>query len=282
MIATLKGFTQQLISANSIKIHSVTGGEGAPIVLLHGFPQTWWEWHTVMPLLSERFSVVAVDLRGAGFSDCPLDGYDKATLARDVHEVMIALGHERYAVCGHDIGGMVALALAATHRDAVTHLAVLDVPLPGWSEWDATCAKLWHFGFHMNRDLPERLIYGREYDYVSAFMAERFYDHGGFDPADIEIFAKAMALPGRTRGGLEWYRTFQADHAAALEYKKVPLEMPVLALGGDQRFGSRMVPMLEEFASNVTGGAIERSSHYVADERPREVAAALVQFLSAS
>lgn len=282
MIATLTGFTQQLISVNGINIHSVTGGEGPPIVLLHGFPQTWWEWHNVMPLLSERFSVVAMDLRGAGFSDCPLDGYDKATLAHDVHGVMTALGHERYAACGHDIGGMVALALAATHREAVTHLAVLDVPLPGWSEWDATCAKLWHFGFHMKRDLPERLIHGGEYDYVSAFMAERFYDHGRFDPADIEIFAKAMALPGRTRGGLEWYRSFPADHAAALEYKKVPLEMPVLALGGDQRFGSRMVPMLKEFARNVTGGAIERSSHYVADERPREVAAALVQFLSAS
>ena len=184
-----------------------------------------------MPLLAEHFSVVAIDLRGAGYSDCPLDGYDKATMARDAHEVMIALGHDRYAVCGHDIGGMVALPQAAIYRDAITHLAVLDVPLPGWSEWEATCARLWHFGFHMNRDLPERLIYGREYDYVSAFMAERFHDHSRFDPADIEIFAKALALPGRTRGGMEWYRTFAADHAAALEYKKQPLAIPVLAPG---------------------------------------------------
>ena len=282
MIATLQGFTQQLVPANGIKLHTVTGGKGPPIVLLHGFPETWWEWHHVMPLLAGRFSVVAVDLRGAGFSDCPLDGYDKATLAQDVHEVMLALGHERYAVCGHDIGGMVALAQAATHRDAVTHLAVLDVPLPGWSEWEAICARLWHFGFHMNRYLPERLIYGREYEYVSAFMAERFYDHGNFDPADIDIFAKALALPGRTRGGLEWYRAFPADHAAALQYKQQPLAMPVLALGGDQRFGSRMVPMLKEFASDVTGGAIERCSHYVADERPHEVAAALIHFLAAA
>lgn len=280
MIAALQGFTQQLVKANGIRINAVTGGEGPPIVLIHGFPQTWWEWHHVMPLLAEHFSVVAVDLRGAGFSDCPLDGYDKVTMARDVHEVMLALGHERYAVCGHDIGGMVALALAFTHRAAVSHLAVLDVPVPGWSEWEASSAKLWHFGFHMNRDLPERLIYGREYDYVSAFIAERIYDHSRYDPADIEIFAKALALPGRTRGGLEWYRTFSADHAAALEHKKHPLEMPVLALGGDQRFGPRMVPMLAEFARNVTGGAIERCSHYVADERPEEVAAALIAHFS--
>ncbi|RUW95500.1 alpha/beta hydrolase, partial [Mesorhizobium sp. M2A.F.Ca.ET.037.01.1.1] len=118
-----------------------------------------------------------------------------------------------------------------------------------------------------------------EYDYVSTFMAERFYDHSTFDPADIAIYAKAMALPGRTRGGMEWYRSLAADHAAALEYKKQPLEIPVLGLGGDQRFGAQMVPMLKEFATNVTGGSIARCSHYVADERPDEVAAALIDFL---
>lgn len=281
MIATLKGFTQQLVPVNGIRINAVVGGSGPPILLLHGWPETWWEWHQVMPLLAGQFSVVAIDLRGAGFSDCPLDGYDKATMARDAHGVMAALGHERYAVCGHDIGGMVAMAQATLHREAVTHLAVLDVPLPGWSEWEAIAARLWHFGFHGSRDLPERLIHGREYDYVAAFMADRIYDHSSFDPANIEIYAKAMALPGRLRGGMEWYRTFAADHAVALEYKKQPLEIPVMGLGGDQRFGPQMVPMLREFATNVTGGPIARCSHYVAEERPDEVAAALIDFLNA-
>ena len=282
MIAALEGFTQQLVPANGIKINAVTGGEGPPVLLLHGWPETWWEWHKVMPLLAERFSVVAIDLRGAGFSDCPQGDYDKTTMARDAHEVMIALGHDRYAVCGHDIGGMVALPQAAIFRDAVTHLAVLDVPLPGWSEWEATIARLWHFSFHANRDLPERLIHGREYDYISTFMTERFHDHSTFDPEVLDIYAKAMALPGRTRGGMEWYRTLDADHAAALEYRKRPLEIPVLGLGGDQRFGDRMVPMLSEFARNVTGGSIARCSHYIADERPDEVAAGLITFLTAS
>jgi len=177
---------------------------------------------------------------------------------------------------------MVALRLAAIYREAVTHLAVLDVPLPGWTQWEAMTARIWHFSFHMNRDLPERLIHGREYDYVSAFMAERFYDHSAFNPEDVEIYAKAMALPGRTRASMEWYRTLTADHAAALEYKKQPLEIPVLGLGGEQRFGAHMVSMLKEFASNVTGGSIERCSHYVADERPHEVAAALIDFLKAN
>lgn len=279
MIAALEDFSQQLVPANGIRINAVTGGSGPPLLLLHGWPETWWEWHRVMPLLAEHFRVVAIDLRGAGFSDCPQGGYDKATLAHDAHAVMVALGHRRYAVCGHDVGGMVAFAQAALNREAVTRLAILDVPLPGWTGWEATTARLWHFGFHMNRDLPERLIHGREYDYIAAFMAERFYDHGAFDPASVEIYARAMALPGRTRGGMEWYRTLAADHEAALEYKKQPLDIPVLGLGGDQRFGAQMVPMLREFARDVTGGAIARCSHYVADERPEEVAAALITFL---
>ena len=282
MLAALEGFTQQLVPANGIRINAVSGGSGPPILLLHGWPETWWEWRDVMPLLAEHFSVVALDLRGAGFSDCPQGGYDKATMACDAHEVMRALGYERYAVCGHDIGGMVALPQAALYREAVTHLAVLDVPLPGWSEWEAMTARLWHFGFHGSRDLPERLIHGREYDYISTFMAERFYDHSRFDPAHIEIYAKSMALPGRTRGGMDWYRTLAADHGASLEYKKRPLEIPVLGLGGEQRFGAQMVPMLQEFASNVSGGAIARCSHYVVDERPDEVAAALIDFLKST
>lgn len=280
MIAALTGFTQRPVTANGISINAVTGGAGPPILLLHGWPETWWEWHKVMPLLAERFSVVAIDLRGAGFSDCPQGGYDKATMARDAHAVMVELGHEQYAVCGHDIGGMVAMAQAALHRDAVTHLAVLDVPLPGWSQWEPTVARLWHFGFHMSRDLPERLIQGREYDYVAAFMAERFYDHSSFDPSDVAVYARAMALPGRLRGGLEWYRTLAADHAAALTYKQRPLAIPVLGLGGDARFGAQMVPMLEEFAETVSGGAVAQCSHYVADERPDAVAAALIDFLA--
>ncbi len=282
MVAALSGFTQQMVPVNGIRINAVTGGSGPAILLLHGWPETWWEWHHVMPLLAAHFSVVAVDLRGAGFSDCPQGGYDKATMARDAHGVMMALGHGRYAVCGHDIGGMVALSQAANFRDAVTHLAVLDVPLPGWSQWEATVARLWHFGFHMNRDLPERLIHGREHEYIAAFMAERFYDHSAFDPAAIAIYANAMALPGRTRGGMEWYRTLAADHAAAIEYKKRALEIPVLGLGGDQRFGEQMVPMLQEFARNVIGGPIARCSHYVAGERPNEVAEALIGFLNAN
>jgi pimeloyl-ACP methyl ester carboxylesterase len=282
MKTNIDGFTHQLVSVSGVQIHTVSGGAGSPIVLLHGFPQTWWEWHKVMPALAEHHHVVAVDLRGAGFSDCPVSGYDKATLAEDIHQVMHALGHQTYAVCGHDIGGMVAMALASIHRQSVTRLIILDVPLPGWTGWEACLANLWHFGFHQKRDLPERLIYGREYDYIATFIAERVHDHSGYDFDDIDIFAKAFALPGRTRGGLEWYRAFPLDHQNALQWKAQPLAMPVLALGGEKRFGPRMVDMLKEFSTDVSGGSIPNCSHYVVDEQPQVVTSALLDFLSSS
>ena len=133
MTAALDGFRHRLVKAGDVNLHAVIGGEGPPLVLLHGWPQTWWEWRKVMPELGRGRTVVALDLRGTGHSDCPAGGYDTATLADDVHGAMQALGFERYAVCGHDVGAMVALALAARHREAVTHLAVLDAPIPGWT-----------------------------------------------------------------------------------------------------------------------------------------------------
>ena len=278
---TLAGFQHHILRSGEIDIHAVVGGAGPPLLLIHGFPQTWWEWRKMMPLLVKHRTIVAVDLRGAGHSDCPQGGYDKETLAKDVHGAMKHLGFETYAVCGHDIGGMVALALAATHRHAVTHLAIFDVPLPGWSRWGAIFSdpRVWHFAFHMKRDLPERLIYGREHDYVSTFIFDRAYDHSAHSSADIDIFARAFAQPGRTRGGLEWYRAFGKDHADALIWKTMPIEVPVLALGGDQRWGAEMVEMLCEFATSVKGGSIANCNHWLPEERPRESTDALLEFL---
>lgn len=275
----MEGFQHRLVSVRDTQIHTVSGGVGRPLVLIHGFPQTWWEWHKVMPLLAKRHHIVAIDLRGAGFSDCPPTGYDKATLANDVHGVMQALGHERYSVCGHDIGAMVAMALASLQRDAVTKLIILDAPLPGWSGWEASLGSLWQFSFHQKRDLPELLIYGKEREYIASFIAERTFDHAHFDYNDIEIFARALSLPGRTRAAMEWYRAFPLDHLNALRWKEIPLAMPVLALGGEKRFGPRIVEMVQEFAENVVGGSIANASHYLADERPHEIASAIIKFL---
>jgi pimeloyl-ACP methyl ester carboxylesterase len=278
----LPGFRHRMIAANGIDIHVVIGGEGSPLVLLHGFPQTWREFRHVMPELARRHTVVALDLRGAGHSACPQGGYDKVTMAADVHAAMLALGHERYAVCGHDIGAMVALALAAGQREAVTHLVVLDAPMPGWSRWQEICAnpRVWHFAFHQKQNLPELLIRGREHEYVSSFIFDRVFDHGALADEDIDAYVKAFAQPGRTRGGLEWYRAFPLDDEHAQAWKAAPMEMPVLALGGEHRWGPDMVAMMREWAIDVEGGSIRDCGHWVPEEQPAALAEAMLAFLA--
>ena len=272
-----------MVPVGDINIHAVVGGDGPPLVLIHSYPQTWWEWRKIMPRLATSHTVVAVDLRGAGHSSNPQGDYEKASLAADVHEVMQARGFAQYAVCGHDIGAMVALALASTHRDAVAHLAVLDASMPGWSGWEANFLnpRNWHFAFHMRRDMPELLLFGREYDYVSTFIFERAFDHGAFSDNDLQEFSRSMAQPGNTRGGLEWYRAFPTDHANGLLWKREPLAIPVLALGGEHRYGSQMVGMLQEFAMNVSGGSIANCGHWLPEENPAETIETLLKFLAA-
>lgn len=279
MTATLAGFCHRMVRTGDVDIHAVTGGAGPPLVLIHGFPQTWWAWRTVMPRLAAAHSVVAIDLRGAGHSSKPLAGYDKASLAADVHDVMTALGFGRYAVCGHDIGAMVAVALASIHRDAVTHLAVMESPVPGWSQWEATASdpRLWHYAFHMKRDLPELLLRGREHDYVAAFIADRAFDQG---IVSIGEYARALAQPGNTRGGLEWYRAFPIDNVNGLVWKRDALPMPVLALGGAHRFGAKMVKMMTEFVSDVSGAIIPDAAHWLPEENPGACADAILRFLA--
>ncbi|MGH7947826.1 MAG: alpha/beta fold hydrolase, partial [Candidatus Binataceae bacterium] len=150
-------FKHHYADLKGVRLHFVTMGQGAPVVLLHGWPQTWYEWRRVMPLLADRFLCVAPDLRGLGDSSRPQTGYDKKTVANDVWQLMHDhLGHQRFAVVGHDWGAPVAFRLAADHPDAVTHLAMLDVPVPGDQPPGSGggMAPRWHHLFHQVADLP--------------------------------------------------------------------------------------------------------------------------------
>ena len=269
--------------AEDVRLHAVVAGSGPALVLLHGWPQTWYEWRSVMPGLARSHTVIAVDLKGAGQSSKPLTGYDKVTMAHELNLLCESLGFDRVKVVGHDIGAMVAYAWAATHRDTVSHLGFLDAPLPGASNWEDTLRdpKVWHFAFHMHRDMPEFLIQGREYGYVEAFFRDRGTNHGAFTDDEIGVYARAFAQPGATRSALEWYRAFLQDADDNRKLAQRPLTIPVLALGGEDRWGPRIVDMLREFATDVTGGSIPDCGHWVVEERPAAVLSALDAFLAA-
>jgi pimeloyl-ACP methyl ester carboxylesterase len=272
-----------------LRLHYVTAGGGErTIVLLHGFPQTWWEWRLVIPTLVDAgFRVVAPDYRGAGHSWRPLGGYDKRTMAEDIHRLV---GRHLeiqgpIVVVGHDIGLMVAFAYAEAHRDDVSHLVVVDAPLPGTAVFDRlrTDPRVWHFAFHGARDIPEMLVSGRERQYLQAFYNARCFDPSAISDADLDVYTSAYAAPGAMRSGFELYRAFDRDaedNRAALS-RNGKLTMPVLAVGGTMSTSGPLVEeMMREVAEEVSGVRVPATAHWIPEENPSAFTAGLLRFVA--
>jgi pimeloyl-ACP methyl ester carboxylesterase len=280
-------FTHAFARANGVRLHYVIGGpsDGPMVVLLHGWPQTWYTWRRVMPALAAAgYRVVAVDYRGAGESEKPQGGYDKATMAADLHELVRAFGRTSVSLVGRDIGVMVAYAYAAQWPNEVARLAMLDVPVPATRVWNDAKSQadpeLWHFGLHQQRDIAEMLITGHEYAYISDFYKKR-----AFVPVadeDIAVYVRAYAAPGGLRAGFELYRAFPEDELRFREFMTRKLPMPVLALAGDKSNGPKETDMAKELASNVRGGVAPNTGHWLPDENPDYLSKQLLDFFGAS
>jgi len=274
-----------------LRIHYVTAGEGdRTIVLLHGFPQTWWEWHRVIPTLVEAgFRVVAPDYRGAGHSWRPAGGYDKRTVAGDIQRLL--RDHLRIegpvVMVGHDIGLMVAYAYAQAYRDEVSHLVIVDAPLPGTTVFDRVRSdpRVWHFAFHGARDVAEMLVAGRERQYMQTFFGVRVFNTAGISESDLDVYVSAYSAPGAMRAGFELYRAFDrdaADNREALE-RNGKLTVPVLAVGGmTSTTGEGVEEMMREVAEDVTGVRVPGTAHWIAEENPAGFTGPLLEFLNAA
>lgn len=271
-----------------VRLHFVTAGEGGrTAVLLHGFPQTWREWrHIIAPLVEAGFRVVAPDYRGAGHSSRPVGGYDKRTMAKDIRHLL--RDHLKItgpvALIGHDIGLMVAFAYAQAYPEEVSHLVVMDAPLPGTGVFDRLRAdpRVWQFAFHSARDVPEMLVAGRERLYLRAFFDARLFNPPAISEGDFDSYVSAYSAPGAMRAGFELYRAFDqdiTDNREALE-RNGKLTMPVLAVGGAaSTTGPLMEEMMREVATKVTAVRIDGTAHWIAEENPQLFTKELLRFL---
>jgi pimeloyl-ACP methyl ester carboxylesterase len=265
-----------------VRLHYVTAGSGFPVVLLHGWPQSWYEWRHIIPDLANKFRVIAPDLRGLGDSSRPADGYDKQTIGNDiwrlVHDV---LGIDAFYLVGHDWGGPTAYAVAAAHPGAVRKLAILDVTIPGdGSPNISQGGRRWHHALHQTLDLPEALVTGREDIYLGWFY--RNYGARPLAEADIAEYLRVYRQPGALRAGFSYYRAIPRDIAdnAARIAEGFKLPMPVLALGGDRAWGRGMevVESLRRLAVDVQGGVVETCGHWMPEEQPEALLRRLLAF----
>lgn len=274
--------THHKVDVNGVRLHYVTAGRGDAVVLLHGFPQTWREWRKIIPALAERFTVIAPDYRGAGHSSRPAGGYDKRTMAEDIHQLVVGLGFDRAAIVGHDIGLMVAYSLAASHPELASGLVVIDAPLPGTAVFERLRVdpRVWHFAFHGARDVAEMLVAGREREYLDVFFNARLYNVPAVSPADIDDYVRTYSAPGAMRAGFELYRAFEQDARDNRELMRSSLTMPVLAVGGaHSTSGPLLEEMMREVASDVTGVIVPDCAHWVPEEQPEILVDHLMRFL---
>lgn len=287
-----EGFERRQVRAGDVSINCVRGGEGPPVLLLHGYPQTHAMWHRVAPLLSEHFTIVCADLRGYGDSskppaDAEHEAYSKRTMARDQVAVMRALGYERFAVAGHDRGGRVAHRMALDFPEAVTRLAVLDI-IPTYDMF-ATVTKEFGLSYYhwfflaQPYDLPERLIGADPEYYLRRKLGS--WSAGGidsFDPAAVAEYVRCFADPATIHASCEDYRaaaSIDLRHDAADGGQ--PLHCPILALWGAKGRLSALYDVLGTWqgrAQYVRGKALS-CGHFLAEERPDQTAAELAEFL---
>jgi pimeloyl-ACP methyl ester carboxylesterase len=281
------GFTEQKVRVGDVGINYVRGGHGPTLVLVHGYPETWFEWHEIMPELAKHYTVVAPDLRGAGKSDAPAGGYDKKTMAADLHGLLVRLGLNRdIRIVGHDIGTMVAYAYAAAHPTEVTKLVLSEAPIPdrnlyAFPAWPQVGHGAWQFGyFALTNGLPETMARGREEQWVQGFTDQLEVVKDGVGPDDVKVFAKYLKDPAHLRASFEWFRAFPADIKDNEVTIKTPLPMPVLAIGADGSLGGFVESQARQYAVNVTGKVIDGSGHWIYEEHPAELAGVLTTFLA--
>jgi pimeloyl-ACP methyl ester carboxylesterase len=290
LVPSLPGFENGYADVNGTQLHYVAGGKGQPLVLLPGWPETWWEFHLIMPTLAAQYRVIAVDLRGMGGSAKPQSGYDKKNMAEDIYQLVRLLGYDKVNVAGHDIGSMVAFSFAANHPEATVKLALMDVPHPdeffselrmlpeagkfGTKIDDEHPGYPWWFAFHQVKGLPERVLEGRFQIYQDFLIDYLLKDSRSIGPRDRAIYAAAYSSPDAIRAGDAWYQTFPQDIIDSKTYTK--LEMPILGLGstGYTWLKAALTPK----ATNFRLVKVENSGHFMQEEQPEFVARTLVEF----
>jgi len=265
---------------DGVNLHYLTAGKGPAVILLHGYTQTSHMWQPVMPLLAEKFMVIAPDLPGIGDSDIPANGLDMKTAAIRIHALARTLGVEKARVVGHDIGLMVAYAYAAQFPSETEKLVVMDAFLPGVAGWEDVYNNpgIWHFRF--NGPAPEALVRGRERIYFDHFWNDFAADKTRSIPeADRAAYTAAYARPGRMRAGWEYFVSFQQAAKDFAQLSQTKLTMPVLAIGGGKANGDLLGQQMKIVATNATMVVLKDTGHWVLEERPRETIDALLKFL---
>ncbi|HZE71097.1 MAG TPA: alpha/beta hydrolase [Pyrinomonadaceae bacterium] len=271
----------RVASVNGVRLHYLIAGKGDPVILMHGYAETSHMWRPLIVELAKTRAVIAPDLRGFGASSKPMSGYDKKTMAQDIHALAMSLGYRRATIAGHDIGLMVAYAYAAQYPTEVDRIVLMDAFLPGIGDWQSVwlLRDLWHFHFY--GETPLKLVAGRERIYLEHFWNDFAADRKHSVPeADRQFYARAYAQPGAMRAGFEVFRAFEQDAKDFAGFAQTKLTMPMLVLAGEKASGNTLIVQARLVDTDVQGVVIKGSGHWLMEEAPQQVIPQLVAFVN--
>jgi pimeloyl-ACP methyl ester carboxylesterase len=263
-----------------VKLHYLSAGHGPALILLHGYAETSRMWRPIIPVLAERFTVIAPDLPGIGDSAIPTGGLDMKAAATRIHDLARALGVQKAEVVGHDIGLMVAYAYAAQYPSEVTKLVLMDAFLPGVAGWEAIFDNpgFWHFRFH--GPTPEALVKGRERTYFEHYWNDFAADKNHSLPeADRKAYTAAYSGPGRMKAGWAYFASFPQAAKDFAQLSQTGLTMPILSIGGEKSLGKELGEQAKLVGTDVTVIVLKNAGHWILEEQPAATTAALVKFL---
>jgi pimeloyl-ACP methyl ester carboxylesterase len=275
-----KNVVSRTAAVDGTQLHYLTAGRGPAVILLHGYAETSRMWRPIMPLLAEKFTVIAADLPGIGDSSIPADKIDMKTSATRIHALARLLGVEKARVVGHDIGLMVAYAYATQFPAETEKLVVMDAFLPGVPGWEAiyNAPNVWHFRF--NGPTPEALVKGRERIYFEYFWNDFAADKTHSIPeADRKTYTEAYSKPGRMRAAWTYFASWPQLAKDFAQLSQTKLTMPVLSIGGEKSLGNQLAEQMKLVATDVTVVVLKDTGHWILEERPKETTDALVRFL---
>jgi pimeloyl-ACP methyl ester carboxylesterase len=273
----------RFVEANGLRMHVAEAGSGDPVVLLHGWPQHWWEWRGQIPALAERYRVICPDLRGFGWTDAPATGYEKPNLARDVLRLLDALGLDRVRLMGHDWGGWIGFLLCFGHPERVERFIALNIVPPLRRPTPRAMASAWRFWYQVVLASPRfgAWLLRTRPGFVRAMLRLSAVNRATWSGADLDVFAERLRQPERARARAQLYRTFLLKEfvpVATRGYSDVHLEVPTLLL-----FGTRDFAISRSFVDGLEHPNLEvelrdDSGHFIADELPELVAQRALEF----
>jgi pimeloyl-ACP methyl ester carboxylesterase len=283
------GFASRTAAVKDFRMHYLVGGEGPPVVIVHGGWDSWWAWRNVIPSLAESHTVILPALRGLAKSSKPTGGYEADNLADDVHTLLThELKIDQFALVGHDWGAVACYCLAAQFPQAVSRLAIYDMVIPGVGITEQLMTPqprgqwLWHIAFASVPDIPEMLIRNNLRQYMQTFFTNAAAAPDAVDEESLNHYVSLYSEAGALRAFLMYYQNFWVHTEQVRRHMKVKLKMPVLAYGGDQACGDLTQQCLLQLADDVQGGVIPDCGHWIAEERPDFVLSTLQSFLGRS